>query len=157
MQIQKEELFNKRQTVQRIFDLVRSFKGDLNNVYIQAGNETLPVSRLSLAEFFDLVRSIPYKRDSEPVEVVARRKIIFKNYLSGLGKDCKKAAILIGSYLEIKKVPWRLATVSTRPDRKIHHIFPQANFGSGFVNLDATYGNMRPFDLKRVTKVEYFE
>ena len=152
-----EDLYNKRQTTARIFQLARKFSGDLDNVYTMINGGTVPLSALTLIEYFDLVKNIPYKRDIAPVEIVSRPVIIFENYLLGIGRDCKKAAVLIGSYLEKKRFLWRLAVISTRPDKKIHHVFPQADIhaNGNYLNLDATYSSMKPFQKKQATAIEY--
>ena len=159
MRVLQEPLTDKAQTVQRIFELARQFSGDLDTVYAQLNSQTVPLSALTLIEYFDMVRRIPYRRDDEPVEVVARPRVILQNFLHGIGKDCKKAAVLIGAYLENKRVPWRLAVVSTRPDKEMHHIFPQGDIylTGDFVNLDATYSYMKPFSVKHVTDAEIYE
>jgi hypothetical protein len=158
MQVIEEPLRDKRQTVNRIFELSRRFSGDLDRVFVRINGGDYPAASLTLAEYFDFVKSIPYRRDREPVEIVARPRIIFTNYLSGIGKDCKKSAVLVGAYLEKKHVPWRLAVISTRRDREMHHIFPQADvyFSGDFLNIDATYSNMHLFSPKNVTAVEYY-
>ena len=159
MRVFTEPLRNKKQTVDRIFFLSDAYSGDLDNFFVRFHGQDIPVSSLTLSEYFDFVKNIPYRRDIEPVEVVARPKIIFSNYIQGVGKDCKKAAVLMGAYLNRKKIPWRLVVVSTRPDKELHHIFPQGDvyLNGDFLNLDCTYSYMRPFTVKTVTKAEIYE
>lgn len=158
MAVLEEPLKNKEQTISRIFQLTKQFCFDLNEMFIDIGaGQNIAASDLNLSEYFDFVKNIPYRRDSEPVEVVARPAIIFERYLSGIGKDCKKAAVLMGSYFVLKNIPWRLVVVSTRPDKQPHHIFNQARLnGNPWINLDATYSNMQPGQSKRVTHAEIF-
>lgn len=152
-----EPLYTKEQTVSGIFKLVSSYKDDLKFCLIEdIDGFTAKLSNLSLEQFFTFVKKIPYKRDDEPIEVIARPRRIIEMYLAGKGKDCKKAAILIGSFLSLNGFKWRLATVSTRADKKIHHIFPQMLLNDTWVNVDATYPSMKLFEIKTVTKAEYF-
>jgi hypothetical protein len=155
----EEELKDKKQSIDRIFQIAKSFYSDLKTAYILNSGNTVALSQLSFSDFYNFVRSIPYKRDNEPIEIVSRPRLIFDNYLSGIGRDCKKAAVLIGAYCELKKIPWRLVTISTRPDKKIHHVFPQVDFAKDgeYINTDATYSSMKIGESKMVSKVEYFE
>ena len=158
MHVIQEPLNNKKQSIDKIFYLASRYASDLDSIYVNGSNGLTNLSSLTLEEYFDVVRKMPYQRDEEPIEIVARPKIIFERYLNGTGRDCKKAAVIIGAYCNKNGIPWRVAVVSTRPDKKIHHIFPQADLnGNGqYVNLDATYSNMRIAQPKDVTKVEYY-
>lgn len=153
-----EPLRDKKQTVKRIFQLAETFKNDLDNIYIQKNGQTVAVSDLEFEEFYNFVKSLPYERDIAPIEVTARPKIIIERILEGRGRDCKKAAILLGAYFNKRGISWRLATVSTRNDLQIHHIFPQVDISLNgeFLNVDATYSNMKLFQEKKVTNAEYF-
>jgi hypothetical protein len=154
----KEPLYNKKQTIKKIYWLAEKFKNDLDKVYDITDGKNVPVSKIPFIDFYNIVKNIPYKRDTDPVEVVARPRIIFENYQRGIGKDCKKAAVLFGAWFNKNGIAWRLVTVSTRPDKKIHHIFTQADIaGSGdFLNVDGTYSYMKPFQKKLVTKYEVY-
>ena len=160
MPIIEETLKDKNQTVARIFQIAKRCCDDLEYITIEPADEfPVAASDTSLFDFFDFVKNIPYLQDKEPLEVVARPSIIFERYISGIGKDCKKTAVLIGSWLEYNGFPWRLVVVSTRADKQPHHIFVQGRYpnkNSPWVNLDATYSNMKIGDQKRVTKAEFF-
>lgn len=158
MPIITEPLRNKRQTIDRMFEVAKKYSSDLDSIYIKKNNSYVSLSRLSLPEFYEVIKNIPYQRDIEPIEIVARPRIVWERFLTGKGKDCKKAAVMLGAYFNKKNIPWRLATVSTRKDRQVHHVFPQADiYLSGqFINVDATYPSMSIGQGKRVTKIEYF-
>lgn len=97
----------------------------------------------SFPAFFEFVREIPYSPDDEKfparvVEVVSRPKYLLD------GKtfprmDCKKKAVLIGSWAKANGFPYRYVAVSHRPTREVHHVMPQIDFGRGWVNADATF------------------
>lgn len=153
-----EPLRDKRQTVKRIFWLADRFKNDLHTIYTARHGQRVPVSELSLREFYDFVKALPYKRDIEPVEIVARPSLVIERVLNGEGKDCKKAAVLLGSYCNLNGIKWRLACISNRRDLQIHHIFNQVDMylNGQYQNCDATYSYMSIFEPKYVTKAEYF-
>jgi len=153
--ITREPLRDKTQTIARIFQVARVYYHDLENIYIEKRGNRIPVSALQLSDFFNFVKSLPYKRDGANLEIVARPFIILqrvKNY----GRDCKKACVLLGSFFNLNSLKWRIVTVSTRGDKEIHHVFPQLKTNTGYVNYDATYSSMKPGENKIVTAAEYF-
>jgi len=104
----------------------------------------------TLSEFYNHVKNIPYKED-ESAEIVGRPKYLF----DFPALDCKKKAVLIGSWLEAHGIPWRLIAVSERPDRQIHHVFNQAWINNNWRNIDATYSDYKLFEAKpEVTAAE---
>jgi transglutaminase-like putative cysteine protease len=114
----------------------------------------VPISGLSLFGFFDLVRKIPYRQDSDSTEVLARPRIILDFADAGQGQDCKKKALLLAAYLQRNNIPWRLVATSRRLDGKVHHIYVQAYLDGAWKNLDATYPEYKPFEPKTVTRAE---
>lgn len=147
--LEQETLRDKAQTARNMYRFIDRYFHDLDTIKTSDGR---PLSKLSLKEFFDLVRLIPYRQDNKPIEVIARPKHILT--FSGNGMDCKKKAILISSYLKRNRIPYRLVGSSRKPSGKIHHVFPQAFIAGQWENLDATYSNYRPFAVKRVTAWE---
>lgn len=136
-----------------MYQLIRSYARDLDTTYLRGRSGLRSLSSLSLPAFYNLVKNIPYKRDSKPIEVIARPKIILSKFMNG--RDCKKAAILMGAWFHRRGVPYRLMTVSTRRDRAVHHVFPQVRSMNGdWLNVDATYPDQKLFERKRVTKAE---
>jgi hypothetical protein len=156
MALIEEPLRNKEQSILRIFQICRQFHGDLDLIALPRGSSEVSLSSLDLLDYYDFVRSMPYRQDVEPIEVVARPQIIVERFLSGIGRDCKKASVMLGSYFTKKRIRWRLVTMSSRPDRQMHHIFPQIFLEGEWGNMDATYSYMRPLQAKTVTAAEYF-
>jgi len=148
MYMEREPLHNKKQTANRIKNLVNEFAFDLDNVFINGTR----LSDFSLSEYFDFVRNIPYRKDGAPVEVVSRPYYILKH--KNLGADCKKKAILMASFLRLKRIPFRYIGSSNRKDKKIHHIFVQGKIDGEYKNLDATYPQYSMFQPKTVTAME---
>jgi transglutaminase-like putative cysteine protease len=148
MPIEQEELINKEQTLARMTEIVKTRADDLvpNNEF-----------RLSFYDWFNRVRKIPYQADIKGIEILATPEIILQGASVERGADCKKKAILIASWFEVRGVPWRFVTSSTRKDKKMHHVFVQFENGAGWVNADATYPKMRIGDTKRVTASEVYQ
>lgn len=145
-------LFDKIQTSQAMYNLVEKFFRDLDKFYVKKNGKTVPVKELTIKEFHNLVRTLPYRQDFKPIEVVARPKHLFKH--RSLGLDCKKKGILIGSFLKLNHIPYRFVGSSNRQTRRIHHVFPQAFISGKWRNVDATYNHYEPFTKKRVTAYE---
>jgi hypothetical protein len=133
-------LKSRSQTGREIKRLAKKYYNDLGNFL-----ET------PLDKFYSYVKNIPYQEDPRGQEIVKRPAYL----LSGRTKDCKKAAVLIGSWLEAHGIPWRLVAVSERPDREIHHVFNQARIDGEWKNIDATYPDYKLFQPKpEVTAAE---
>ena len=110
------------------------------------------LASMPLAEFFDYVKKIPYRRDRRGVETVARPGLLLKEFPA---LDCKKKAILICAWARCNGIPYRLVACSERPDKKIHHVFPQIKEADRVRNVDATYPKYRLFQNKsRLTRAE---
>jgi hypothetical protein len=158
MYAERQDLFDKEQTSGRIKKLVEVYAGDLRNIFADTEKGKIPVSSLSIVDFFNAVRLIPYRRDLKPIEIIARPYYIFKH--RKLGMDCKKKAVLMASYFSLLNIPYRFIGSSKRPDKRIHHIFVQAKISpDGFpsdkyINYDATYKHYHPAQSKDVTAWE---
>jgi hypothetical protein len=150
----QEPLRSRYQTADEIKRLIRTFANDLDNIKIRIGSRLVPLSSLSFESYFDYIKNLPYRRDAAPVEQVGRPMWIMEKKLNG--RDCKKAAIMICAYLQLKRVPWRLLGSSCRRDGQIHHIFPQAKLAgfADWVNVDATYSDYEIGQAKTVTAME---
>lgn len=141
------ELRDKKQTGRKMHWLIKKFCTDLSNIYVK--NKSL--AEFGLKDFFDYVKNIPYLQDVKPIEIIARPKIL----LSGMSLDCKKKAILMSCWCVLNGFDYRLATTSSRKDKRIHHVFCQAFIDKEWKNLDSTYNNYELFDAKTVTKIEF--
>jgi len=154
----REPLIDKDQTGDRMYELIERFSGDLDIVRVRQRGRTLPLSSLDLPAFYNMVRTIPYRQDSKPIEVISRPYHILRH--RGLGMDCKKKAILLGSYLKRQGIPYRLVASSRRPDKRFHHVFPQGFLSlcgatsPEWVNLDATYRHNRMGERKTASAAE---
>lgn len=142
MNIKRQFLFDKIQTGIEMKRLVFKHASDLQQ-YID----------YSPQQFYDLVKNLDYKRDKKGYELVSRPL-----YSMRLGKiygiDCKKKSILIASYAFLKKIPFRFIASSNRPDKKIHHVYPQLFLNNQWIDYDATYKKNKIGELKILTKKE---
>lgn len=152
MLMEKTPLNDKAQTARKIKELVNKFHTDLDSIFVVVRGNNTKITDLSLSDFFDLVKNIKYRRDPRPVEVVARPYYLFK--YRHLGLDCKKKTILCAAYFKYRGLPFRFIGSSDRPDKKIHHIFPQVKIDNEYLNFDATYSNYKIFEPKQVTNAE---
>lgn len=150
----EEPLINRRQSSNEIKSIISCFSGDLETIFLRSGGNDIPLSQLSFDKYFDFVKNIKYRKDTPPVEKVGRPLWIMAQVNAGKGIDCKKKAVLIGAYLHLHGVPFRFIGSSCREDRQIHHIFPQADFGNGWINVDATYAHYHIGQNKKVTAKE---
>jgi len=152
MIINRQNLSDKKETAEKMYYLVNRYFRDLSKFKTKKNGKIVPVTELNIIEFFDLVRSIPYRKDVKPIEVVSRPKYILKFRKSGA--DCKKKGILMGAYLKYNNLPYRFMSSSRKPSGRIHHVFPQIFINGKWKNLDATYSHYKPFQKKIVTNSE---
>ncbi|MGB7569576.1 MAG: hypothetical protein WBM07_17060 [Chitinivibrionales bacterium] len=149
-----QSLTSCRQTAKRISELVNKFAGDLNLIRVKWQNKNRSLASLDLMQFYDFVKSMPFKPDEKPIEVIARPYFLASKYFNG--RDCKKATILMASYLKLKKIPFQLVGSSNRPTQEIHHIFTRGFIGGKFRDIDATYPENRIFVKKHNTNEVVF-
>jgi hypothetical protein len=133
-----------------------ALSGDLKSIYVQDKGRSVSLADLPLTRFYNLVRKIPYRRDDNPVEVVARPRYLIERARGGL--DCKKKATLLGAWFNANGYKpmkdWRFVAMSSKPSGAIHHVFPQVNMSGTWRNADATYRYMRLLQPKQVTAIE---
>lgn len=115
-----------------MYDLVAEFWPDLGSCL-----------RWPFRAWFDYVRAIPYISDEERfparvVEVVSRPAYLLDRRIFPR-IDCKKKSVLIAAWAKGNHLPYRFLAVSHQPDKFVHHVFPQIDFGRGWVNVDATF------------------
>lgn len=146
-------LFDKKQTGEEMHRLINKYSTDLDKISVSLHGNNVPLSKLTLQQYFDMVRRIPYRRDIKQIEVVARPRKILRG--SSNGCDCKKKAILMAAWCNRNNVPFRLIASSRLPTGRIHHVFPQALLNkNGWTNIDATYPQYRIGETKKITKAE---
>ena len=155
MAVRIQKLRSKDQTGGEMHRLINSYSRDLHDIMVMRNGMMVPFVSLPIDSAFDFVRRIPYRRDTKPIEVVARPREIFLH--RNIGMDCKKKAIALASYLRERGLPYRLIASSRLPSRRIHHVFPQICICGQWLNFDATYPHYRPFQRKFVTRTEVLQ
>lgn len=138
-------LSSKEQTVKEIKNAVNSFHSDLLK---------FPhLVKMSIAEYYNFVKNIPYVQDVKDTEIVSRPLYLLTVFKA---LDCKKKSILFASYMLLKfgRGSYRFVLSSNRPDGSIGHIFTQIKNGDKWTNADATYSRNRIGQKKRVTNFE---
>jgi len=152
-----EPLEDRHQTAKAIKALVSDFQKDLDEILLEdsQGNQR-PLSSLTLREFFDFVKKIPYRKDIKPIEIIGRPLWIMEQVSAKVvpGIDCKKKSVLMGAFFERTGRQYRFIGSSCRPDKQIHHIFPQVYLRGVWVNADATYPRNVFGERKQVTASE---
>lgn len=150
MKVKKSYLYDKEQTADSMYRLARNYCNDLKRLYSYDALKYRKLSDLSLMEFFNLVKSIPFKKDKKPIEKTYRPYISLTIGHEGL--DCKKKHILMGAFCECNNIPWRIIASSSRPDKKLHHVYIEIKLKKGWVPVDATYRKNKLFEVKKHTK-----
>jgi hypothetical protein len=144
-------LLDKEQTGREMHRMVKRTAKDLEEITFFDNDMILSGSDLSLIKWFNYVKTIPYRKDISPIEVIARPKLATE---IKAGLDCKKKAILIAAWCFQNKVPFRFVASSKRADKVCTHVFVQALIKSEWINLDATYEWYKIGQKKKVTHAE---
>jgi hypothetical protein len=145
MEVKTWPLQSKDQTVNEIRYAVNKYHADLR---------AFPsLIKMSVQEFFNFVKEIPYVRDVPETEMVSRPKYLLTMFPA---LDCKKKAILMGSFMRLKYGPgsYRFVLSSNRKDGKMGHVFTQIFNSSRWINADATYNNNALGATKIITNFE---
>lgn len=137
MVVIRQPLRSKNQTGREMYKIVSRTADDLKSIFFGSNGQKITADKLPLVEYFNYVKNIPYRRDPKPREIISRPRYIAK--YSSLGADCKKKSLMIAAWLKANKIPFRFIASSRRPDKKVHHVFPQGKIGGQWVSLDATY------------------
>jgi hypothetical protein len=150
MKVEDEKLTHYRQTGDKMKETIQKYSSDIGDL-----------KELDLDKYYDFVRKIPYTYDQakwdlhgEDVELLVRPKIILENF-KNIGIDCKKKAILIGSWFKENHLINRLVCVSEMPNKNPHHVFNQLLLNGDWLNVDATYPEYELFEIKH--NITYLE
>lgn len=126
-------------TVEKMIKTIEAHADDLKNfVDINSG---CSLDKLSLQDFYNYVKAMPYRRDPAGNEIIPRPAFIIE-YAPKYGRDCKKQSILIGAWAKLNGVPYRLKVVSRNKKKRMHHIYPELQINKKWLTADATYNNM---------------
>lgn len=111
-------------TIAEMFRLSRQYRGDVAEFSGDAP-----------ARFYDRVRSLPYIRDPQGVETVARPAYTLRP--DWTPRDCDDKTVLLGAYAELCGIPYRF--VAAGKGRFPQHVYPEFQLGGVWLPFDATY------------------
>ena len=100
-------------------------------------NDVAPFLHLSLAQFYNYVKKIPYTPDPKGNEYLQRPYHTLAR--NGGGGDCDDKSILLGAYLANYRIPFRFVAVGKSKTRPFHHVITEAYINKQWVHLDPTY------------------
>jgi len=141
-------LQNKEQTSKEMLDLVNRFSNDIQFFAV----EGISLKDLTLDSYYNLISQIPFQKDIEGVEMVSRPFLLLDAPWSGW--DCKKKSILMAAYLKENGIPFRFMSSSSKPNGRIHHVYPEAYIDNKWLPVDATYPHNQLFQQKEWTAKE---
>jgi hypothetical protein len=100
-----------------------------------------------LQRIFAYVKNLPYRRDPQNVESLARPAYTMRRNFPW--RDCDDKAIILGAWCSANLIPFRFLASSRRPDKTLHHVFLEAQAGAAPIILDATYPSHKLGSLAR--------
>lgn len=103
----------------------------------QYRGDVAPFAHMTLGQFFDKIRLIPYNRDPASTEFLQRPYYT----LSGNrpGGDCDDKAICIGAYAVLHGYPFRFVAMGKQMGQPLHHVATDVMVNGQYVHLDPTY------------------
>lgn len=152
MNVNKQNLFSKDQTAQKMHWLVESFYTDLNSIFVPYQGKDIPLSKLPIETFFNICKDIKYKIDEKPIELLMRPYYAIEARKKGL--DCKKKAVLMASFAKANNIPYRFIASSIKKNKRKHHVFTQLQINGEWINFDCTYDSYYIGQEKEVTSYE---
>lgn len=110
--------------------------------------------RVPLLDFYLHVCALPYVSDPVGVETVSRPAYTLKYDYKP--RDCDDKSVLLASWCQGNGLKKRFVSTSTRPDRRLCHVFVQLENG---LLLDSTYPKFKDYIglypyFRRVTRFE---
>jgi hypothetical protein len=127
---------------------------EMNRLSVQYRNDVQPFAHLSLVDFYNHVKNIPFKPDPPLQEWVQRAGITLYG-LSQYG-DCDDKSIVIKSYCYLRGIPCRFKAVSCLPSRDLHHVYNEIRAAGKWYPIDATYPENKIFEERPFTRKEVF-
>ena len=91
--------------------------------------------------FYRYVCDLPYIADPQNVEFVSRARLTLNPFFK-VARDCDDKAVLLACWWHAHGDGKRFVASSTKPDKKLHHVFMQLESG---IFIDATYSKNKNF------------
>lgn len=133
-------------TVSAMREMVEKFYQDL-----------APFADWDLESFFDYVKELPYHMEEKDLGLQVLQRPIFTLKRIAPYVACANKAILIGSFLKLKGIPYGFVVSSDDPRKNYGHVFNWAKLGSRRVIIDATYPHNVIFREKKYPKRKIFK
>ncbi|RPI18722.1 MAG: hypothetical protein EHM58_04445 [Ignavibacteriae bacterium] len=115
----------------------------------------------SLEKIFNYIsKQIPYVEDPQnvPIANFATFEALKAPHITMFnGGDCDDKSILAAVIMERKKIPYRMAVVSTRPDKQLHHIYLEVFYNGSYKPFDPTYNYNKIFIEQPFTKKKLYD
>jgi hypothetical protein len=127
---------------------------EMARLAVQYSSDLGEKSSWALQKIFGYVKNLPYRRDPENTESLARPALSMRPGFPW--RDCDDKAIILGAWCAANMIPFRFLASSRRPDKSLHHVFLEAQAGAAPIILDATYPSHKLGALARTdyTKIE---
>ena len=130
MKITKLPLKDVKNTMKHMRFLCETYSGDV-----------VPYLYMSLPEFYDFVKNIPYRYDLDQngqlTEILQRPYYTLNQ--SGLGGDCDDKAICMGAFAKASGFSYRFKAVGKHLQGKCDHVYCEIKLQGVWVPVDATY------------------
>lgn len=154
MSIELKKYRNVDNTVLNMYALVNEFYSDPRLAVFD---------NWSLQKIFDYIsKTIPYVPDPVPGQVAFLKGDAVEALKSPIqtmynGGDCDDKSILAACIFERKKIPYRFAVVSTKPDKQLHHVYLEIMHGGKWLPFDPTYKHYKIFWENPFTKKKIYQ
>lgn len=126
MKITRTKLRNLNQTVRQMKRLAYVYRDDVAQY-----------ATWSIQRFYNLIRSIPYRKDPDNKEVIKRPWYTLKRI--GPGGDCDDKAIVIMAWAHVNNIRARFVAVGIYSRKGLHHIITELYYNGNWIHVDPTY------------------
>lgn len=143
----KKNLFGAEQTGAEMLRIAKTYSEDV-----------AAFDCYTLSQFYDLVKSLTYKKDPPGIEHISRPAAILSK--NAKFRDCDDKSTILASYILRKNakarsgrsvIPFRFVGSSLREDGHLTHVFVEALINGRPRVLDATYPKNEMFAQKKYT------
>lgn len=114
----------------------------MRELSIRYQGDVAEFGHLSLLQFYDKIKNIPYKQDPKKQEFLQRPYYTLNQ--RGKGGDCDDKCICLGAYCALAKIPFRFVALGKTPKGRLHHVIIEVLIGNHrgelrWIHLDCTY------------------
>ena len=114
----------------------------MRTLSVKYQNDAAMYGHLSLIQYYDLIKNIPYKPDPAKKEFIQRPYYTLNQ--RGQGGDCDDKAICIGAYCALASIPFRFVACGKKTGGRLHHVITEVLLDDGkgskqWLHVDATY------------------